>query len=188
MKIIQLIPRLPRAAERDFFAAVSRELERSGDTVRILSLLPGPATPPGVPFSALPERLLPWPGAGRSPELLTDLREYCRDADLLHLHGTLLYPVRYAAAIRRESACKVAWSPEGNCGFLLRLCGTLRRAGARVAATFRVSVLVMLCTVTGAPPPIFSSSAPRRRNAFSPGSRSGAPRRRSRSGPPSITG
>lgn len=130
MKIIQLIPRLPRAAERDFFAAVSRELERSGDTVRILSLLPGPATPPGVPFSALPERLLPWPGAGRSPELLTDLREYCRDADLLHLHGTLLYPVRYAAAIRRESACKVAWSPEGNCGFLLRLCGTLRRAAA----------------------------------------------------------
>lgn len=128
MKIIQLIPRLPRAAEHDFFAAVCRELERSGDTVRILSLLPGPVTPPGVPFSALPERLLPWPGAGRSPELLADLREYCRDADLLHLHGALLYPLRYAAAIRREFSCKVAWSPGKSGGGLLRLCGPLRRA------------------------------------------------------------
>ena len=128
MKIIQLIPRLPRAAEHDFFAAVCRELERSGDTVRILSLLPGPVTPPGVPFSALPGRLLPWPGSGRSPELLADLREYCRDADLLHLHGTLLYPLRYAATIRREFPCKVAWSPGQSGGGLLRLCAPLRRA------------------------------------------------------------
>lgn len=130
MKIIQLLPRLPRAAEHHFFAAVSRELEHSGDTVRILSFLPGPVTPPGVPFSALPARLLPWPGAGRSPELLEDLREYCAGADLLHLHGTLLYPLRYAAMIRREFPCKVAWSPEGCGGFLLRLRSSLQRAAA----------------------------------------------------------
>ena len=116
MKVIQIVPTIANESSGPSYSvpAMCGGLNLAGCSVSLHCI--GPKVDRQFKFQVFTHRAhcFPLPALGRSPELLSTLREECKSSQIIHNNSLWMMPNIYPAIAKRGTACKLVMQPRGT--------------------------------------------------------------------------
>lgn len=116
MRVLQVVPGISAESAGPSYSvpAMCRGLQNAGCDVALHFAGDMPNRKFGFPVYAHKAHSFPHPNFGRSPEMLSALREECKTAQIIHNNSLWMLPNVYPAWAKRGTKCKLVTAPRGT--------------------------------------------------------------------------